>query len=264
MKAYLETTFKKGFLLTEETLIKIDDIIRRRLFPDDQLQTLKYKVFRVDGMLLELDTPAELIAEENSSRNAISRLEIESSGAHKIHLIFDPKQFVDLEIESDDRDLAYLLFSDVKEYLNSEVLKFRAFSFDSILSSKGILPGILMLFMGAVTFAAGMNPTSDDVSKVLATDNLQQKLNFIIENRQEASYSKVKYPMLIFMGVLFSLFFIGPFLDKVFPRNLFCWGKAEAAHRRLVSIREKWIWGVVIAFVISILSTIVMDQFKKV
>jgi hypothetical protein len=263
MKAYLETTFKKGFLLTEETLIKLDDIIRRRLFPDDHLQTLKYKVFRVDGMLLELDTPAELIAEENSSRNAISRLEIESSGVHKIHLVFDPKHAVDLEIESDDRDLAYLLFSDVKEYLNSEILKFRAFSFDSLISSRGILPGIMMLLLGAMTYAAGMNTTDDEVSKVISTDDLQQKLNFIIEHRQEASYSRLKYPMLGFFGFIISLFFIGPVLDRAFPRNLFCWGKAAAAHGRLVSIREKWIWGVVIAFVISVLSTVVMDQFKK-
>ncbi|MEB3901853.1 hypothetical protein ODI84_16905 [Pseudomonas putida] len=120
MKAYLETSFKKGFLLTEEGLIKLDDIVRKRLFPAEPSKTLKYKVFRVDGMLLEFDVPAEVVSEENSSRNAISRLEVSYAGDSKFQLVFDPKKEVELEIESDDRDLAYLLFSDIKEYLNSD------------------------------------------------------------------------------------------------------------------------------------------------
>lgn len=61
MKAYLETSFRKGFLLEEEGLIKLDDIVRKRLFPTDTSKSLKYKVFRVDGMLLEFDTPAEVV-----------------------------------------------------------------------------------------------------------------------------------------------------------------------------------------------------------
>ena len=57
MNASLETIFKKGFKLTEENLIKLDDIIRKRLsIPGSPNPVLKFKVFRVDGMLLEFDT----------------------------------------------------------------------------------------------------------------------------------------------------------------------------------------------------------------
>jgi hypothetical protein len=115
MNAHLETTFKKGFLLTEENLIKLDDIIRKRLISNDANAKLQFKVFRVDGMLVEFDTPTAVASEENSSRNAIKRLEIISDGiSYKLKLLFDPKENTDLRIESNDRDLAYLLFSDIK------------------------------------------------------------------------------------------------------------------------------------------------------
>ncbi|MNN87010.1 hypothetical protein D3C81_2044990 [compost metagenome] len=73
----------------------------------------------------------------------------------------------------------------------------------------------------------------------------------------------MKYLLPGLFGTVILFFFIGPMLDKIFPRNLFCWGKAASSHNRLVGIREKWIWGVVIAFVVGILSTIAVDQFKK-
>ena len=92
-------------------------------------------------MLLEFDNPGGVTAEENSSRNAIKRVEVESQAtAYKMSLRFDPKDNTALAIESNDRDLAYLLFSDIKEYLNSEVCKFRSFTFDEVFSSKNIFP----------------------------------------------------------------------------------------------------------------------------
>jgi hypothetical protein len=263
MKAYLETSFKKGFLLEEESLIKLDDIVRKRLFPAEPSKTLKYKVFRVDGMLLEFDTPAEVVSEENSSRNAISRLEVLYSEKSKFQLIFDPKKAVELEIESNDRDLAYLLFSDIKEYLNSEVLKFRSVSFESLMSSKLMAPFFMMLVMVAMTYGALSGSHSDEAAKVIASDDIGVKLNYIIDSRQQLSPSRTLYPMLGILGLFLCAVFSGSFFDKVFPRNIFCWGKGASAYHNLVGIRDKCLWGVAIAFVISVLATFATDGFKR-
>ncbi|TFF38654.1 hypothetical protein [Pseudomonas sp. RIT623] len=263
MKAYLETSFKKGFLLEEEGLIKLDDIVRKRLFSTEPSRTLKYKVFRVDGMLLEFDTPAEVVSEENSSRNAISRLEVSYSEGSKFQLIFDPKKAVELEIESDDRDLAYLLFSDIKEYLNSEILKFRSASFESLLGSKLMAPLFMMLIMVAMTFGAVSGSHENEAARVVASDDIAGKLNYIIESRQQLSAGRMLYPMLGVLGLFLCVIFSGSFFDKVFPRNIFCWGKAASSHHSLVRVREKWLWGVAIAFVISVLATFATDGFKR-
>jgi len=62
--------------------------------------------------------------------------------------------------------------------------------------------------------------------------------------------------------VLVVLFFLGLLLDRAYPRNIFYWGKLAQAHDRLLSLREKVVWGIVIAFVIGIASTIAVDYFK--
>lgn len=264
MNAHLETIFKKGFLLTEENLIKLDDIIRRRLIANDANARLQFKVFRVDGMLVEFDTPTAVAAEENSSRNAIKRLEIISDGSsYKLKLIFDPKENTDLRIESNDRDLAYLLFSDIKEYLYSEVLRFRSFSFDKALDSKNTIPFLMIPFLLIMFYSMKDSPSPEMITEVLRSTDIASKLNFLIEHRtNNQDPNPLKNYFYVMIGVLFVLFFAGGFLDRTFPRNLFYWGKVAQSHDRLLRIREKLIWGVVIAFVIGIASTVAVDYFK--
>jgi hypothetical protein len=265
MNAHLETTFKKGFLLSEESLIKLDDIVRKRLVAIDPAATVQFKVFRVDGMLVTFDTPAAVAAEENSTRNAIKRVELLSAGkGYKLSLQFDPKENTDLEIEADDRDFAYLLFSDVKEYLQSEVLKFRTFSFDEALSSKNTVPFLMLPFFGVAVYGMKEAPAREAVAATLKSTDVQQKLNFLIENRVASeSIGPMKYYLIGMVVVMAVILFIGGVLDRVCPRNLFYWGKGARAYDRLLQVREKVMWGVVIAFVIGIASTVFVDYMKK-
>lgn len=265
MNAHLETNLSKGFLLTEENLIKLDDIIRRRITVVDPAALIKFKVFRADGMLVEFDNPAAVAAEENSSRNAIKRVElISTNAAYKLRLKFDPKDNTDIEIEANDRDLAYLLSSDVKEYLHAEVLKFRSFSFDSALTSRNLLPFFMLPFMGLTLFMIKEGPNSALVSGVLKTTDLHAKLNFLIEQRMQAQDpGTFKYAMFGIMGTYIALLFVGGILDRYFPRNIFYWGKVALAYDRMLATREKVIWGIVVAFVIGIASTVAVDYYKS-
>lgn len=264
MNAHLENNFKRGFFLTEEALIKLDDIIRKRLTAVDPAVKLQFKVFRADGMLVEFDNPSAVAAEENSSRNAIKRVEILSTGAaYKLSIKFDPKDNTDLAIEANDRDLAYLLASDIKDYINSEVLKFRSFSFDSAMSSKNIFPFLMLPFMLISISGIKESPKAETVAAVLASNDVQAKLNLLIESRAGQDPGPLKWYLVAMFAVLVILFFLGSLLDKAYPRNIFYWGKLAQAYDRLLSLREKVVWGIVIAFVIGIASTVAVDYFKS-
>lgn len=263
MNAHLESNFKQGFLLTEEALIKLDDIIRKRLLAADPQATVQFKVFRADGMLVEFDNPSAVAAEENSSRNAIKRVEILSTGAaYKLSLKFDPKDNTDLAIEANDRDLAYLLASDIKDYVNSEVLKFRSFSFDSAMSSKNVYPFLMLPFLFISISGIKDTPKAETVAAVVASSDVQAKLNLLIESRVGQDPGPLKWYLVAMVAMLVVLFFLGSLLDKAFPRNIFYWGKLAQTHDRLLGLREKVVWGIVIAFVIGIASTVAVDYFK--
>jgi uncharacterized membrane protein len=229
----------------------------------DPHATLQFKVFRADGMLVEFDNPSAVAAEENSSRNAIKRVEILSAGvAYKLSLKFDPKENTDLGIEANDRDLAYLLASDIKDHVNSEVLKFRSFSFDSAMSSKNVFPFLMFPFLFISISGIKESPKAEAVTAVLASSDVQAKLNLLIESRVGQDPGPLKWYLVSMVAMFVVLFFLGSLLDRAYPRNIFYWGKLAQAHDRLLSLREKVVWGIVIAFVISIASTVAVDYFK--
>jgi hypothetical protein len=264
MNAHLETTFKQGFLLNEEALIKLDDIARKRLLAVDPSAKIGFKVFRSDGMLVEFDSPSAVAAEENSNRNAIKRVELLSSGeTWKLSLKFDPKENTTLEIEANDRDLAYLLASDIKDYLQSDVLKFRSFSFDSALSSKNAFPFLMLPFLLFSLYSIKEAPKPELVASVVAGNDVNAKLNLLIESRASQDVGPMKWYFGGMLLILIVLYLLGSILDKAYPRNVFYWGKQAQAYERLLRNREKVVWGIVIAFVIGIASTVAVDFFKS-
>lgn len=263
MNAHLDFTFQRGFFLTEESLIKLTDIIRNRLQSVDPNASLIFKVFRADGMLVEFDTPADVVAQENSTRNAIRRVALISTGAsYKLELTFDHLEQTELEVDADDRDMAYLLQSDIKEYLHSEVLKFRKFSFDSIFGSRVTFLLLMSAVIGYGIFVF-KSSNSEVVEAIVKSTDVNEKLNFIIQARAAEDNRGEKYfiPGLAIFFVV--MIFLGDWIDKIFPKNIFYWGKAMLAYNRLLSVRDKVIWGIVVAFVVGIASTIAIDYVKS-
>jgi hypothetical protein len=63
--------------------------------------------------------------------------------------------------------------------------------------------------------------------------------------------------------VAFFLKILGPLLDRYYPINVFCWGKAEIDYRNLISIRGKFVWGVIIAFMISAIASLFINFVTK-
>jgi len=265
MSAYLTTSYKKGFFLTEEALIKLDDIIRKRLDETDQKVKVIFKVYRTDGMLLEYESPGEVVGEENAVRNAVKRIDIVGlSNTTRLKMIFDSQESVDLQLNSENRDLAYLLFSDLKEYLTAEILKFMRFTFKDLLSSPIFMPVLIILIPIFAFIFIRDTPNSEAIEAIVQSSDVQQKLNFLIQQTvKKDDLGNLKYLIFAMFGMMIVPTFLGLIMDKTFPRNVFYWGKCATSYDRLISIRDKIFWGVGITFVIGIASTVAVDIFKR-
>jgi hypothetical protein len=170
-----------------------------------------------------------------------------------------------LEIEANEKDFAYLLFSDIKEYLSTEVMKFRTFLFKDVIADRLLFPLVMMIVM-ILSFNSIDSSTlsQNELSKLLNTNAIEEKLNFLIRNTQR------KINTSNFLYILFGvtmLYVLGitslGLLDKIFPRNIFYLGKEIVAYDKICSIRSKIIWGIIIAMIIGIISGLVVFGITK-
>jgi len=262
MKASLKKYYKKGFFLTEENLIKINDIILKRTKEKEFSENIIYKLYRSDALVYESSEYNKIIQEENSKRNLIDRLEINfDNELFKLNLIFDKKENTSLKIEADDKDFAYLIFSDLKEYLTTEILKFRGFSFKDKQYERMIIPFFLIIFLMIIFLSLfkGLQYTDEQINEIISSDSLHLKLNYLVEKTHQTGKELRESPSpfygFIIILIFTALIYIAPyFLEKIFPRNMFYFGKEILRYDNLCSIRGKIIWGIVIAFSVSVIA----------
>jgi len=266
MKAYLKKSFKKGFLLSEENIIKLEDIILKRISEKKPDKKLTFKVFREDALVYETAAGKKILEEENSKRNLISKIQISyQDEIVKFVLAFDKKENTSLEIEADEKDIAYLLFSDIKDYLNTEVLKFRSFEFSELKYERILLPFLMVLFviLTMVVFQTPKLP-KQELNNLLNSDSLNLKLNYLIEyNEKRTDIKNPLYTLGSFFILFIGFLFFMATLDKIFPRNIFYVGKEIQRYSKLCSRRSKFTSGILIALIISIIAGFVVYFFTK-
>lgn len=266
MQAIIKKGYSKGFLLAEEHLVKINDICAKRFKDAGVDQALNFKVYRSDSLVFDADSYQSVLDEENSKRNKIEKLRITSVGERvKLDLSFDKDDGASLDVEAESKDLAYLVFSDIKEYLTTEVLRFRGFRFSKAFSPRSILP-FAMLFPVVFSLTLLESPTLNDgeFRLLLESGAIDEKLNYLLETRRRKDSIENLWVMMgalvLFMGA--SLFF-GPGLDRAYPRNVFCWGKEATSYEKLTSVRSKVVWGIAIAFIISVLASLFVTYISS-
>ncbi len=266
MKAYIDHYFKNGFFLNEENLIKLTDIINKRLKEKDILPTeLKYKIIRSDSMLFETKDYNEIIREENSKRNLIRRLELSiENDTISLELAFDKSENTFLSIESIEKDFAYLLFSDIKEYLQTEVLRYRGFEFKKIKFDRYILPLFMIFFMVFTFTSLRNNVPKENIEKIIKSESVSTKLNFLIEKSQMNIDTKSLWYLAIgtIIITVFSLTCF-EFLDFAYPRNIFYYGKEIKRYDKHCNIRGKVIWGILIALIVSLFAGFIVYYLTK-
>jgi hypothetical protein len=262
MNAYAKKEFPGTFLLDEERLTKLSDIIHTRhagKYPGDQVL---FKVFRSDNFVFEAPSYGDVMREENGATNSIRKIEIGiRHDSLRLTLAFDDVRGVSLDIEGEDRDFVFLLYSDIKTYIDAEIIKPRRFVLEKETYE---VCGYIIMALGFLYF--GLTYVIPSQAKppdsVLASLDIHEKLNYILMRTTKTRFDYRVILACLVVGSLFS--YIPSQVLSRFPRsNIFYLGKNIAAYDKYVATVGKVSWGVGIAFAVSFAASIVAWLFTK-
>jgi hypothetical protein len=327
MAAFVEHEFEHGFILDEEKLRKITEIITSRigdfikeespkqqerlslakqfitnlvysksenLISDEQLhgaieavsdiarsaienyKTIVYQVFRGD-FYFTTQNIQDVINEENYEWKKLEQIKITSGerGIFMVELTFTRKgrhswesNKAKLEIEGEDRDFIYLLFSDLRQYISNEVsvnsrkpaMVFRLLTTLSILLALSLPLYVYGQWLDAQT------PPTLNKNAALQSPDVIQKLNYLIQKDSISGTSLllvVAYVVAALSLLLFSAYKIAKLTEYLFPENIFLFGKEVPAYNRKLEIRKNIFWAVIVASVISILTGLLVWWITK-
>ena len=264
MDAFVRHKFARGFLLDEERIRKINHILQERLKIFDDEAEPKYKVYHSDSLVYETTNIEDIVKEENSSWKKIIRITVLADYPGKVILTLDfDSDGTVLLIDGSGRDNVYLLFSDLREYLENEVTTVKVYPWLRRLVT-GIVFLILMLPFLYFSFSIYRIPhiDRDVVDSVIADDDVHVKIDFLIESSY-LSRSVFRNPMIQILMTIGSMVLvmiitlIGP--DAIarpyrylVPTNLFLLGKESGRYNQRVALRGKIVWGVGIALVVGV------------
>lgn len=275
-KAQIDFDFKKGFFLEEDDILKIDEIIKSR-FNSLPNPILKYRIRRSDSNEYTTDILDIILKEENCKAQEIVSLTFmaESNREKKVHeyesdyrlkLSFSKKDGTNLNIEGLDRDLVFLLKSDIKNYLDNNVNKGFSIKDNMIfrLNSMLFLMAFLFIFLLGILFFKS-SPTNNKAN-ILKSIDVNEKLNYIIQQSSDFSltstnstfYIIVAFMMLFTIGLTFD--FLPKLLGFIFPSNTFYIGKIMKVYDKKISLRNNIFWIVGIGLIVGIIASFVANR----
>ena len=124
-----------------------------------------------------------------------------------LNLDFKAGSNTSLTIEGEDRDLVYLLYSDLRQYLTNEVNVCKRISAGTLRTttfSAIAVVTLAVLFAGVLGIANAMNARIISAPSVLESQSVIDKLNFLISQNAESSISlnRGQTPSLIGIAVI--------------------------------------------------------------
>lgn len=256
----------KGFLLDEVRLRKLAEVMSKRLG-----EPVLYFIARKDQSQFDTANIDDVLSESNSGSTAISRLQIVAVGGIKnvnAQVTFRRAGYshpVELELRGEDRELASLIAGDIREYVDSEIITkpfhTRWLSFPAAVVFAYLLK-VLFRVMGLGPF--GNDAISEETA--LKSSDLAVKLNYLIrQNEGPNNLLGWTFILLLMVCLAFVMWLLlwNPQWDLVNPNNLFLIGKEQLRYQRLVDLRGKLFWGVIIASVVSVLTGVIVLQIAK-
>jgi hypothetical protein len=255
MGAYVEHGFERGFILDEERLRKIHDLIENRISKYPTPLSLRYIVFRGDSFSYQTSSVDDVVNEDNEDWRAITMLELFASEEEgfTFRLTFS-KRGVFVRITGDDRDDVFLLFSDLREYIRNEVLS--GWRIDRLTARLLGLIFTILVLLGALYFYTRVTYDPHLFSEALSTNDLAKKLNFLIQESAR-SYTGGR-SILVLTGVLLVALLGGEGLPTVwnaaFPTNLFLFGKRKVTFDKRRRLLANIFWVVIVGLIVSALA----------
>lgn len=266
MSAYVEHKFKRGFILNEENLRKIHEIIIKRFNEIDDSLKPQYEILRSDSYAYITNDFKDIINEDNSAYNRILKITIfeKIDEVFYFELSFSQDDGTYIFIKGEDRDLVYLLLSDLRTYLNNDVNKRIIVDNRSV---KNIIYYTQML-MSAVAFLLLFFNISSKAScaisfeSAIKTQNLQEKLNYLVYQSYAKDYSNVNTYLTTFVMIFLIFIFASLFLNKLiqrvviyfYPFNVFLFGKKNIEYEKTTEIKSKILWTIIVGLIISLVA----------
>lgn len=293
MSAYVEYEFERGFILDEERIRRINEIIRTRLPTEDEHLVLNYAVYRSDSYVYMTQNVEDVIREDNGESQRIVRIlasvqdarelprfvagfqsirglseQLETSGLRtrlSLNLDFDTNKRSGLYIQGEDRDLVYLLYSDLRQYLIHEVNVCRylsGFALRVTATSVLFLSAVTSIVAYFVNLVASQIQSPEIVKSVLESQSVIDKLNYLISKNLEVydiltGRALLPVLLLLFAGMLLALAaaaapsrFWYRFSTFIFPRNIFLLGKEIKRHADTQRRRSNLLWVVIVGFLL--------------
>lgn len=256
--------FKKGFILDEERIRKINDLIIEKAHLKSKGIVPNYQIYFENSFTFNSNKIQEIIDLPNNSVDKITRIKI-SLNIKNLELIVDinPKDSL-LQIEGESRDLIFVLFSDLRDYLNKEVFTIWSNKIDKRYI-RLLIPIFLISLLSYTMFRFidSNNIDKPELIKIINNDDILPKINFLLQERLNLpteSYEFLKWmlPVSIFSSILMVLpitdyLIVKPF-RYLFPSHLFLFGKAIEENKKRKNLLDKILWGGLIALVISIVA----------
>ena len=261
MGAYVDHDFQKGFILDEIRVRKLHELIGTRLDKLADPPALTIKVYRGDSFVYETSSVEDVLKEDNDDWRAVARLEFVAEKEDSFFFILRfSSRGTTINIVGDDRDAVFLIFSDIREYLQASVLAGLPVSREAIR-----LIGMLVMFAAMVGFlwsiVSSMLPDPTITAKAISSENVAEKLNYLINQRSERSLPihSMTWLALLTLSMIIS---VSGALESgwriIFPSNLFLFGRRKETYERRRSLLSKIFWGVFVALAVSILAGVVL------
>ena len=265
MSAYVEHKFKKGFILNEENLRKMHELILKRFNEIDDTLKPEYEIQRKDSYCYLTNDVKDIVNEDNSVYNKIQNITIlgKKDDEFYFELTFSQSDGTKLLIKGENRDLVFLLLSDLRTYMNNDVNKRFVIDRSSIRNIFFCIE-MLILIVPLISLLNLAKKTSGIISYEIAikSNDLQEKLNYLInQNHIKDDVTYMSYLPIYMIGVVI-IGIIPIFFDKLiqkiilflYPSNIFLFGKAIVEYEKANAIKNKILWAIVVSFIISLVA----------
>lgn len=264
MGANVEHQFQKHFLLNEERLWKIKDILEARFKEYNYSEPLAYKITRNDSYKYDTHDVEKIIKESNESWKRIIQLEIYMNSKFNdlnFKLNFSNRG-VSVDIDGNNRDQVLLISSDIKSYIENDVAN--KLSPLQVENYSLLLFYPLFIISFIIYILLDRIGSRSSIKAILASDDYEAKLNYLISRT-------VDFTDLLFLTLLLSVVFI-PILFSLFlrytisffwPANEFLFGKRIDWYRRRKSLAGKIWWGCIVAFFVAIIAGVVVPFLAR-
>lgn len=264
-------SFQNGFILGEEQLQTLSSKIKER-YPKEELI---YKITKSDSYVFQTVDINEIFKEENGNGNFIKKLDMIMDNGDIINfsLCFEKGEDTSLKITGDNKDKIYLLYNEIKTYVEKEVTTVRTFLKYDILKGICYIVSILSLLSCMLLMVSSLlHNRAEKVKDVLESSDLAIKLNYLIEVQASASKDVEEY-MYIFIpiAVIAIILMIIPILLKFLwgksgvlrITDYFLFGKQKNIYDKKVKVKNNIIWTIGVGLIISIIGGFIVYFITK-